>query len=262
MIINGREIAKSKMTELKVRAGGRKIGLGIVIVGDDPASHVYVKAKLKAAAEIGVETKLVQLGADASEAELLGTIERLNKDAAVHGILVQLPLPKHIDEGKVLEAIDPRKDIDGFHRMSHFRPCTPLGIIKLLEATGETFVGKHAVVIGRSKIVGTPVALMLLDRNCTVTVTHSKTVDLASHTRNADILVVAAGKRNLVTGDMVKPGATVIDVGINRFEGKLYGDVNFDEVSKVAGHITPVPGGVGPMTIAMVIKNVIDAAGK
>jgi len=261
-IIDGKALAGKIRAELK--AAGHKANLAVVIVGDDEASHVYVRAKIRAADEVGLGTKLFELDKKTAEVELVKLIEKLNKDKSVDGILVQLPLPKQINERKVLALIDSRKDVDGFTAKNAGQlflgeeglfPCTPCGVIEMLESVGETFKGRHAVVVGRSNIVGKPMAMMLLNKGCTVTITHSKTVDLTMHTKMADILVVAVGKRNLITASMVKPGATVIDVGINRYEGKLCGDVDFDAVRDIAAYITPVPGGVGPMTIAMVLKN-------
>ncbi len=247
---------------------GRKPCLCVIIVGENPASQVYVRNKVKAAAYTGMDSLLVELPADISEEELLGKIHSLNEDPLVDGVLVQLPLPKHIDEQKVIDAIDRDKDVDGFHpgNVSSLWlgtrcivPCTPAGIMRLIDSTGIELKGKMAVVVGRSNIVGKPVAKLLLDRHATVTIAHSRTADLGAVTRLADVLVVAVGKAGLVTGDMVKPGAVVIDVGMNRnAEGKLCGDVDFESCAKVASWITPVPGGVGPMTIAMLMKNTID----
>jgi methylenetetrahydrofolate dehydrogenase (NADP+)/methenyltetrahydrofolate cyclohydrolase len=244
--------------------------MAVIIVGNDPASKVYVANKVKACAELGLYSIHKELPADVTEAQLLNEVDALNNDPKIHGILVQLPLPKHLDANKVIEAINPDKDVDGFHQKNvgalvtgetPFPSCTPYGVMVLLEKTGITIEGKHAVIVGRSNIVGKPMALMLLHKNATVTICTSKTVDLAKHTRDADILVAAVGKANFITGDMVKPGATVIDVGINRnAEGKLVGDVDFNSVKEVAGHLTPVPGGVGPMTITMLVANTVRAA--
>ena len=255
---------------LALKAKGVTPGLAVVLVGDNPASQVYVRNKVKACHDAGLHSVLEQYPADLSEAELLARVEALNNDPAIHGILVQLPLPAHIDAQKVIEAISPAKDVDGFHiasagalmtGMPGFWPCTPYGCMKMLESIGYELKGKHAVVIGRSNIVGKPMALMLLQANATVTVTHSGTPDLGYHTRQADIVVAAVGRANTLTADMVKPGAIVIDVGINRkADGKLCGDVDFDGVKEVAGWITPVPGGVGPMTITMLLVNTIEAA--
>jgi methylenetetrahydrofolate dehydrogenase (NADP+) / methenyltetrahydrofolate cyclohydrolase len=239
-------------------------------VGDSPASQVYVRNKVKACADTGLHSVLEKYPDSMGEAELLARIEALNHDHSIHGILVQLPLPEHIDAHKVLEAISPAKDVDGFHVANAgalmvgqpgFWPCTPYGCMKLLESIHYELKGKHAVVIGRSNIVGKPVALMLLQKNATVTVCHSATANLKAMTLQADVIVVAVGKRNVLTADMVKPGAVVIDVGMNRNdEGKLCGDVDFAGVNKVAGFITPVPGGVGPMTITMLLVNTLEAA--
>ena len=246
---------------------GRKPCLCVIIVGENPASQVYVRNKVKAAAFTGMESRLEALPAETSEAALLDIIASLNADPAVDGILVQLPLPKHINEEKVIDAIAREKDVDGFHPgnvaglwlgKDCIVPCTPAGILRLIDSTGVSLAGKQAVVVGRSNIVGKPVAKLLLDRNATVTIAHSRTADLASVTRQADVLVVAVGRAGLVTGEMVKPGAVVIDVGMNRnAEGKLCGDVDFDSCEPVAGWITPVPGGVGPMTIAMLMVNTL-----
>jgi methylenetetrahydrofolate dehydrogenase (NADP+) / methenyltetrahydrofolate cyclohydrolase len=274
-IIDGRAIAAEVRAEWKVRADALKArgitaGLAVIIVGEDPASKVYVANKVKACEELGLYSKHIVLPADTSEADLLAEIAALNHDPKIHGVLVQLPVPKHIDSNKVLEAIDPNKDVDGFHQMNvgalvtgntQFPPCTPYGAMKLLEKSGVRIEGQHAVVVGRSNIVGKPMALMLLQQNATVTICTSKTRDLASFTRSADILVVATGRAKMITGDMIKPGAAVIDVGINRLpDGKLCGDVDFDSAKEVAGWITPVPGGVGPMTITMLVANTVQAA--
>ena len=253
-----------------LQARGVKPGLAVLLVGDNPASQVYVRNKVKACEQAGLHSVLEQLPADLSESDLLERVEALNRDPLIHGILVQLPLPAHIDAHKVIEAIDPAKDVDGFHVASAgalmtglpgFWPCTPHGCMKMLESIGYPLSGKHAVVIGRSNIVGKPMALMLLAQNATVTICHSRTVNLKALTRQADVIVAAVGQRNTVTADMVKPGAVVIDVGMNRNEaGKLCGDVDFEAVRQVAGHITPVPGGVGPMTIAMLLVNTLESA--
>lgn len=247
-------------------------GLAVILVGDDPASRVYVRNKHKACEDAGFKSIQIELPEKTSEAELLSKIEELNSDAEVHGILVQLPLPKHINEDKVINAIYPEKDVDAFHPVNvgkimtgkyDFLPCTPAGIISLLEYYNIDIEGKSCVVVGRSNIVGKPMSLLLLERNGTVTVTHSRTKYLASVTREADILVVAIGKPCFVTADMVKEGAVVIDVGINRLEnGKLAGDVEFDTVKEKASYITPVPGGVGPMTITTLLRNTLKAAKK
>ena len=253
-----------------LQARGVKPGLAVLLVGDNPASQVYVRNKVKACEQAGLHSVLEQLPANLSESDLLARVEALNRDPLIHGILVQLPLPAHIDAHKVIEAIDPAKDVDGFHVASAgalmtglpgFWPCTPHGCMKMLESIGYTLSGKHAVVIGRSNIVGKPMALMLLAQNATVTICHSRTVNLKAITLQADVIVAAVGQRNTVTADMVKPGAVVIDVGMNRNEaGKLCGDVDFEAVRHIAGHITPVPGGVGPMTIAMLLVNTLESA--
>jgi methylenetetrahydrofolate dehydrogenase (NADP+)/methenyltetrahydrofolate cyclohydrolase len=274
-IIDGKAIAQEVRAEWKVRADALKAkgitpGLAVIIVGEDPASKVYVANKVKACAELGLHSEHVVMSADTPEAELLAKIDALNNDPKIHGILVQLPVPKHIDSNKVLNAINPEKDVDGFHPVNvgalatgnmRFAPCTPFGCMKLLEKSGVSIEGKHAVVVGRSNIVGKPMALLLLQANATVTICTSKTVDLAKFTRDADILVVAIGRAKMITGNMVKPGAAVIDVGMNRMDnGKLCGDVDFDSAKKVAGWITPVPGGVGPMTITMLVANTVQSA--
>ena len=253
-----------------LQARGVKPGLAVLLVGDNPASQVYVRNKVKACEQAGLHSVLEQLPADLSESDLLARVDALNRDPLIHGILVQLPLPAHIDAHKVIEAIDPAKDVDGFHvasagalmtGMPGFWPCTPHGCMKMLESIGYPLSGKHAVVIGRSNIVGKPMALMLLAQNATVTICHSRTVNLKAITLQADVIVAAVGQRNTVTADMVKPGAVVIDVGMNRNEaGKLCGDVDFEAVRHIAGHITPVPGGVGPMTIAMLLVNTLESA--
>ena len=275
-LIDGNALSRQLRTEVAqraaaLRARGTTPGLAVVLVGDNPASQVYVRNKVKACEEAGLHSVLEKYDTSLSEAELLARVEALNNDPAIHGILVQLPLPAHIDDHKVIEAISPLKDVDGFHVASAgalmvgevgFKACTPYGCMKMLESIGmKDLRGKHAVVIGRSNIVGKPMAMMLLAANATVTVCHSGTFDLAAMTRQADIVVAAVGKRNVLTADMVKPGAVVIDVGMNRNdEGKLCGDVDFDGVKAVAGYITPVPGGVGPMTITMLLVNTLEAA--
>jgi methylenetetrahydrofolate dehydrogenase (NADP+)/methenyltetrahydrofolate cyclohydrolase len=251
-------------------AQGRRPGLAVILVGDDPASAVYVRNKVKACEAHGLHSVFEKYDASLPEADLLERIRTLNTDPSIHGILVQMPLPRHIDPHRVIETIAVHKDVDGFSTLSAgelmsglpgFRPCTPYGCMKLIESTGVDIRGKHAVVIGRSNTVGKPMALLLLQAHATVTVCHSATRDLGLHTRQADILVAAVGRRHMVTADMVKPGAVVIDVGINRNEqGKLQGDVDFDAVREVAGWITPVPGGVGPMTITMLLVNTVEAA--
>ncbi|HIV71397.1 MAG: bifunctional methylenetetrahydrofolate dehydrogenase/methenyltetrahydrofolate cyclohydrolase FolD [Pseudomonadota bacterium] len=275
-LIDGNALSKQLRGEVATRAAaltaqGLKPGLAVVLVGDNPASQVYVRNKVKACEDAGLHSVLEKYPATMTEAELLARVEALNNDPSIHGILVQLPLPGHIDDHKVIEAISPLKDVDGFHVASAgalvvgqpgFKACTPYGCMKMLESIGlGNLKGKHAVVIGRSNIVGKPMALMLLQANATVTVCHSGTADLAYHTRQADVVVAAVGKRNVLTADMVKPGAVVIDVGMNRDdEGKLCGDVDFNGVKDVAGWITPVPGGVGPMTITMLLVNTMESA--
>ncbi len=251
---------------------GIQPGLAVVLVGDNPASQVYVRNKVKACQDHGLHSVLEKYEASMSQAQLLERVQALNEDPKIHGILVQLPLPAHIDAQTVIEAISPAKDVDGFHvasagalmtGMPGFWPCTPYGCMKMLESIGYELRGKHAVVIGRSNIVGKPMALMLLQQDATVTICHSRTQDLKAHTLQADLIVAAVGRRNVLTADMVKPGAVVLDVGMNRNEeGKLCGDVDFAGVSQVAGHITPVPGGVGPMTITMLLVNTLQAAEK
>ena len=261
-----KEEVKAQVLELEAKYG-RKPCLCVIIVGENPASQVYVRNKVKAAAYTGMGSELIELPADISEEALLAKIRELNGNPAVDGILVQLPLPKHIDEEKVIDTIAREKDVDGFHPgnvaglwlgKDCIVPCTPAGIMRMIDSIGLDLKGKRAVVVGRSNIVGKPVAKLLLDRHATVTIAHSRTVDLGSVTREADLLVLAVGKAGLVTGDMVKPGAVVIDVGMNRnAEGKLCGDADYASCEKVASWITPVPGGVGPMTIAMLMKNTI-----
>lgn len=274
-LISGTELSQQLRTDIAARAAaltaaGTRPGLAVILVGDDPASHVYVRNKVKACADAGIHSVLEQYEANFTEEALLARIEALNNDPAIHGILVQMPLPPHINAHKVIEAIATRKDVDGYSVLSAgelmagldgFRPCTPYGCMKLIESTGVPIAGKHAVVIGRSNTVGKPMALLLLQANATVTICHSGTPDLGIHTRQADIVVAATGRRNTLTADMVKPGAIVIDVGINRNdEGKLCGDVDFDGIAKVASYITPVPGGVGPMTITMLLENTLQSA--
>jgi len=274
-LIDGNALSKQLRFEVAQRAAALKArgitpGLAVILVGENPASQVYVRNKVKACEDSGLHSVLEKYDASMSEAELLVRIAALNADPAIHGILVQLPLPAHIDAHKVIEAISPAKDVDGFHVASAgalmvgqpgFWPCTPYGCMKMLESIGYDLKGKHAVVIGRSNIVGKPMALMLLQKNATVTICHSATKDLKAMTLQADVIVAAVGKRNVLTADMVKPGAVVIDVGMNRNEeGKLCGDVDFEGVKKVAGYITPVPGGVGPMTITMLLVNTMEAA--
>jgi methylenetetrahydrofolate dehydrogenase (NADP+)/methenyltetrahydrofolate cyclohydrolase len=251
-------------------ASGIRPGLAVILVGDDPASAVYVRNKVKACNELGLHSVFEKYAAEFSEAALLSRIEALNNDPAIHGILVQMPLPRHIDPHRVIAAIATAKDVDGYSVQSAgdlmtggpgFRPCTPFGCMRLIESTGVAIKGRHAVVIGRSNTVGKPMALLLLQAHATVTICHSATVDIAAHTRQADIVVVAVGRRDTLSAGMVKPGAIVIDVGMNRNDaGKLCGDVDFDAVSEVAGWITPVPGGVGPMTITMLLVNTVESA--
>ena len=253
-----------------LQSRGIKAGLAVILVGDNQASQVYVRNKVKACEQTGIHSLLEKHDAALSEADLLARVHALNHDDSIHGILVQLPLPAHIDAQKVIEAIAPEKDVDGFHVASAgalmtglpgFWPCTPHGCMKMLEHIGYSLRGKHAVVIGRSNIVGKPMAMMLLQQNATVTICHSATPDLKAHTLQADVIVAAVGKRNVLTADMVKPGAVVLDVGMNRDdEGKLCGDVDFAGVSRVASFITPVPGGVGPMTITMLLVNTLESA--
>jgi methylenetetrahydrofolate dehydrogenase (NADP+)/methenyltetrahydrofolate cyclohydrolase len=275
-IIDGKAVAKEVQKQIKEevegleRRWGLAPGLAVVVVGDDPASHIYVRNKEKACKEVGIKSFEHLLPATILEKELLSLVQQLNKDKNVHGILVQLPLPPHIRAEKVFETISPYKDIDGFHPMSQgmlmlgadgFRPCTPMGIMRLLAAVGCDPKGKNAVVVGRSSIVGKPVALMLLEKHATVTICHSRTVSLRDEVGRADILVVAIGKAGLVRGDWIKPGAVVIDVGVNRLpSGKLSGDVEFETAKNRASAITPVPGGVGPMTICMLLYNTLKAA--
>lgn len=274
-LIDGNALAKQLRAEAAQRAAaltarGHQPGLAVILVGEDPASQVYVRNKIKACEDNGFLSSFDRYPADLSEADLLGRIDALNRDPRIHGILVQLPLPRHMDSQKVIETISPAKDVDGFHVASAgalmtgapgFWPCTPHGCMKMLESIGYDLRGKHAVVIGRSNIVGKPMAMMLLAKSATVTICHSATQDLGAITRQADVIVAAVGKLNLLTADMVKPGAVVIDVGMNRKEdGKLAGDVDFDGVKEVASWITPVPGGVGPMTRAMLLANTLEAA--
>ncbi len=274
-IIDGKALAASIRSSLAPRieraaAAGQRPGLAVVLVGDDAASAVYVRNKIQACHDVGIRSFADQLPIETTELALLARIAELNADDAVHGILVQLPLPRHIDARRIVESIAFDKDVDGLHAMNagltlmgvpHFRSCTPYGVMKMLEHTGVAIEGAHAVVLGRSNMVGKPMAMLLLAANATVTMAHSKTRDLATITRQADILVAAVGRRSLVTPDMVKPGAVVIDVGTNRTpEGKLAGDVDFGAVRDVAGWISPVPGGVGPMTITMLLVNTVEAA--
>ena len=274
-LINGTALSQQLRADVGRRAAalsarGVTPGLAVILVGEDPASAVYVRNKVKACAEHGLHSVLEKYDASLSEADLLARIQALNADPAIHGILVQMPLPKHISAQKVIETISTAKDVDGYSVQSAgdlmaglpgFRPCTPFGCMKLIESTGVDLRGKHAVVIGRSNTVGKPMALLLLQANATVTICHSATPDLGLFTRQADVVVAAVGRRNTLTRDMVKPGAIIIDVGMNRDEaGKLCGDVDFAGVSPVASWITPVPGGVGPMTITMLLVNTVESA--
>jgi methylenetetrahydrofolate dehydrogenase (NADP+)/methenyltetrahydrofolate cyclohydrolase len=274
-LIDGVALSRQIREDLGQRAQvlatqGRRPGLAVILVGDDPASAVYVRNKVKACEAHGLHSVFEKYDGGLTEADLLERIRALNADPSIHGILVQMPLPRHIDPHRVIQTIDVHKDVDGFSTLSAgelmsglpgFRPCTPYGCMKLIESTGVDIRGKHAVVIGRSNTVGKPMALLLLQASATVTVCHSATPDLGLHTRQADILVAAVGRRHTVMREMVKPGAVVIDVGINRNEeGKLQGDVDFEDVREVAGWITPVPGGVGPMTITMLLVNTVEAA--
>ena len=271
-IINGKEISAAIREEIKAGVQGMSVrpGLAVVLVGDDPASAVYVRNKSKACAEVGIYSEVYRLPEETGREQLLGLIEQLNQSPLIHGILVQLPLPKHLDPEEVIMAIDPAKDVDAFHPVNvgkimignyDFLPCTPAGVMELLHRSGIEVSGKECVVIGRSNIVGKPQAMLLLHENATVTVCHSKTRDLPSVCRRADILVSSVVKAKFVTADMVRNGAVVIDVGMNRDEnGKLCGDVDFEPVSEKASYITPVPGGVGPMTKTMLLKNTVTAA--
>lgn len=273
-IIDGKAIAEEIQKELAAEVADLKErgivpGLAVILVGDNPASKTYVRNKERASQKVGLYSEVHRLPESTSQKEVLDLIAALNRKPEIHGILVQLPLPSHIDQKACIEAIDPNKDVDGFHPVNVgrlqigekcFIPCTPNGIIELVERTGTPIKGAEAVVVGRSNIVGKPVGMLLMHRHATVTTCHSRTRDLAFHTKRADILVVAMGKPRVITGDMVKPGATVIDVGINSVDGKLVGDVDFESAVQVAGAITPVPGGVGPMTITMLLKNAIEAA--
>jgi methylenetetrahydrofolate dehydrogenase (NADP+)/methenyltetrahydrofolate cyclohydrolase len=274
-LIDGKALSRQLRTQVSdrvaaLRSRGVTPGLAVILVGDNPASEVYVRNKVLACQDTGMHSVLEKYEASMSEAELLARVEALNQDPSIHGILVQLPLPPHIDAHKVIESISPAKDVDGFHVASAgalmvgqtgFLPCTPYGCMKMLESIGYELSGKHAVVIGRSNIVGKPMAMMLLQKDATVTVCHSRTPDLKAQTLQADVIVAAVGKRKVLTADMVKPGAVVIDVGMNRDDdGKLCGDVDFEGVRQVAGWITPVPGGVGPMTITMLMVNTLESA--
>jgi len=274
-LIDGNALSRQLRTDVAARAAALKArgvtpGLAVILVGEDPASAVYVRNKVKACTETGIHSVFEKYDTTLSEVELLARIEALNGDPSIHGILVQMPLPKHIHPQRVIETISTAKDVDGYSVQSAgdlmaglpgFRPCTPYGCIKLIETTGIDLKGKHAVVIGRSNTVGKPMALLLLQANATVTICHSATPDIGAFTRQADVVVAAVGRRNVLTADMVKPGAVVIDVGMNRDEeGRLCGDVDFDAVKHVASHITPVPGGVGPMTVTMLMVNTLESA--
>lgn len=274
IILDGKEMSEGLRKEIaerveKLKEKGITPGLAVILVGNDPASEIYVRNKGNGCAETGMYSRTLQMPEETTQEELEAAIEKLNEDAAIHGILVQLPLPKHLDEQKALEKILPEKDVDGFHLINagHMLngtegviACTPRGALYMIKSTGKDLNGLEAVVIGRSNIVGKPMAMLLMRENCTVTVCHSRTKNLAEHTRRADILVAAVGKAGFVTADMVKPGAIVIDVGINRVDGKVKGDVDFEAVREVAGWITPVPGGVGRMTITMLLANTVEAA--
>ena len=274
ILMDGKALAADLMERLKNRVQalkeqGRAVGLAVVLVGEDPASQVNVRNKGKACEELGILSETIRLPQDTTQEELEALIEKLNRDDRMDGILVQLPLPKHLDEAKALRKIIPEKDVDGFHIENAGKlftgqagvvACTPKGILHMLKASGVELKGKEAVVIGRSNIVGKPIAMLLLQENCTVTICHSRTQDLPAHTRRADILVAAVGRPRFVTGDMVKPGAAVVDVGINRVDGKVVGDVDFASVEPIAGYLSPVPGGVGKMTICMLMENTIEAA--
>ena len=273
-ILDGKVMSASLRAEIaervqKLKEQGVTPGLAVILVGNDPASEIYVRNKGNGCAETGMYSRTIQMPAETTQEQLEDTIDELNSDPAIHGILVQLPLPKHVDENAALAKILPEKDVDGFHLINagHMLTgtegvvaCTPRGALYMIKSTGLDLNGKEAVVIGRSNIVGKPMAMLLLRENCTVTICHSRTKNLAEHTRRADILVAAVGKAGFVTADMVKPGSVVIDVGINRVDGKVKGDVDYDAVKEVAGWITPVPGGVGKMTITMLLANTVEAA--
>jgi methylenetetrahydrofolate dehydrogenase (NADP+)/methenyltetrahydrofolate cyclohydrolase len=273
-IIDGKRIAAEVREEIRQRVQqvgdlkGKVPGLAVVLVGDDPASSAYVRSKTKACQEAGILSRQLTPPGNIAQTELVRIVQDLNRDPEIHGILVQLPLPKHLGERAILEAVDPAKDVDGFtfsnigrlvENQARFVPCTPAGILELLDRERIEIAGRHAVVVGRSEIVGKPVAMLLLHRNATVTICHSRTADLTAETRRADILVAAVGRPRLIRGDMIKPGAVAVDVGINRIDGKLVGDVDFESVLPVASALTPVPGGVGPMTVAMLLRNTLQA---
>ena len=273
-ILSGKIMSESLRKEIAERVSALKErgltpGLAVILVGNDPASEIYVRNKGNGCAEVGMYSRTINMPEETTQEQLEAAIEELNNDSAIHGILVQLPLPKHLDENAALAKILPEKDVDGFHLINagHMLTgtpgvvaCTPKGALYMIKSTGVDLNGKEAVVIGRSNIVGKPMAMLLLQQNCTVTMCHRRTKNLAEHTRRADVLVAAVGKAGFVTADMVKPGAIVIDVGINRVDGKVKGDVDFDAVKEVAGYITPVPGGVGKMTITMLLMNTVEAA--
>lgn len=273
-LLDGKEMSENLRAKIADRVSvlaqkGIIPGLAVILVGNDPASEIYVRNKGNGCKEVGIYSETITLPADITQKCLEDEIERLNKDKRIHGILVQLPLPSHLNESDALAKILPEKDVDGFHLLNAGKlmtgvqgvlPCTPKGALYMIQQTGIDLSGKEAVVVGRSNIVGKPMAMMLLSQNCTVTICHSKTSDLAAHTRRADILVAAVGKAGFITADMVKPGAIVIDVGINRINGRVCGDVDFDHVKEIAGWITPVPGGVGKMTITMLLANTLEAA--
>ena len=274
-LIDGKAIAALIRAEQATRAAhlkenGIEPALAVILVGEDPASKVYVRNKARACKECGIRSEVIRMSAETTQAELMAEIERVNSDPALHGLLIQLPLPAHLDEAAALAAVDWRKDVDGFHKMNAgallegeegVRPCTPAGCMELLRRSHVPLTGAKAVVVGRSNIVGKPMALMLLEANCTVTICHSRTRNLAEIVKDADIVVAAVGRANFITGDMIKPGAVVIDVGTTKMpDGKLCGDVDFEAASKVAGYITPVPGGVGPMTRVILMKNTVTAA--
>ena len=275
-LIDGKAIAAEMREEciarvMKLKDAGVEPRLDVVIVGDDPASHQYVNSRLKDCAEIGLASFTHTLPAEAEQAELIALLEKLNADSSVHGILLQMPLPKHMDQEEVLAHLSPKKDVDGltvanagalYTGREGFAPCTPSSVMKLIKSTGVPIKGKNAVVVGRSIVVGKPAAMLLLAEHATVTICHSRTADLAEHTRNADILVAAVGVPGLIKGDMVKPGAVVVDAGINRVDGKTVGDVEFDSAEKTAGWISPVPGGVGPVTRKILLENTLKAAEK
>ncbi|NLG36445.1 MAG: bifunctional methylenetetrahydrofolate dehydrogenase/methenyltetrahydrofolate cyclohydrolase FolD [Clostridiales bacterium] len=275
VIIDGREMSRKIRISIRRRVDlirkqtGKTIGLAVVLVGDDPASAIYVRGKQRDCEKVGIASSVIRMPAASGTRDVEAAVRELNADASIHGILVQFPLPAGLDSNAIIQTIDPTKDVDGFHVVNcgmllsgvgnPMIPCTPLGIVEMIRSTDRDMTGSHAVVVGRSNLVGKPVSLLLQRENATVTMCHSRTVDLAEHTRRADILVVAAGRRGLVTGDMVKHGAVVIDVGMNRDGDRVVGDVDFDSAAKRAGWITPVPGGVGPMTRAILLQNTLQA---